>query len=303
MNLSEDYELCPPPRYSTLSHRGSAASTDKNNHLEANEMSESASVLSDATTYVSVDSASLGQFQSNRHLQIDARGIGFFHRVPIPLPIPDSQLEIPVFDRDSGSLMYMSTRSKMHSGDAILRDARRGDGQEALWTKYFFGPGRDPVLYRYPSHPGHVDEQDDGSIPAERKITTTSRWTSRAIAFTLPAHDKREARTFEWRYGKRKDPHTGKRVNLLVLRYTPDPKDDDKPGKILAELVRSPETRAPGSSRSTAGNGGLLGIDQDAEQYLDESLVVATCLIMLKREVDRRRMCQFMMIAGAMSGS
>jgi hypothetical protein len=304
MNLSDDYELHPPPPYSALSARRSAVSMDKKN-----EVSESASIMSDATTYVSIDSSSQDSFHPTRHLQIDARGVGFFRRVPIPLPLPDSQLEIPIFDRDSGSLMYTSTRSKMHCGDAILRDARDGSGggREALWTKYLFGPGRDPVLYRLPlpsSHPAFVkgDSRTD-IMPAESKIPTTSQWTSRAISFPVPAHNKRAAGTFEWTYGKHKDPHTGKRVNLLVLRWKPNfSKDDNTTGKILAELVRSEETRPRGSTRVTAGNGGLLRIDQDAEQYLDESLVVATCLIMLKREVDRRRMCQTMMIAAAVGG-
>jgi hypothetical protein len=304
MNLSDDYELNPPPPYSALSARRSAVSMDKNNDLEPYEVFESASIISDATTYVSIDSSSQDSFHPTRHLQIDARGVGFFRRVPIPLPLPDSQLEIPIFDRDSGSLMYTSTRSKMHSGDAILRDARdsSGGGREAFRTKYLFGPGRDPVLYRLPlpsSHPAFVNDDSTGIIPAESKITTTSQWTSRAISFPVPAHNKRTARTFEWTYGKHKDPHTGKRVNLLVLRYKPDFSKDEK---ILAELIRSEETRPRGSTRVTAGNGGLLRIDQDAEQYLDESLVVATCLIMLKREVDRRRMCQTMMITAAVGG-
>jgi hypothetical protein len=35
---------------------------------------------------------------------------------------------------------------------------------------------------------------------------------------------------------------------------------------------------------------------------VDEALVVATCLTMLKKEVDRRRMIQMMVIAGAAGG-
>jgi hypothetical protein len=35
---------------------------------------------------------------------------------------------------------------------------------------------------------------------------------------------------------------------------------------------------------------------------LEEVVVVATCLVMLKKEIDRLRMVQFMVIAGAASG-
>jgi hypothetical protein len=35
---------------------------------------------------------------------------------------------------------------------------------------------------------------------------------------------------------------------------------------------------------------------------IDESVVVATCLVMLKKEVDRRRLIQMMVMSGAASG-
>jgi hypothetical protein len=74
------------------------------------------------------------------------------------------------------------------------------------------------------------------------------------------------------------------------------------PGQRLAQLVRNDQTRPEGTRKSTAGNGGQLIIAPGADTELDEALIVATCLLMLKKEIDRRRLIQFMVLAGAGSG-
>jgi len=56
-------------------------------------------------------------------------------------------------------------------------------------------------------------------------------------------------------------------------------------------LWRTSGTRAQGTSRCTAGNGGQLILDQEATSHVDEALIIATCLVMLKKEIDRRRGC------------
>jgi hypothetical protein len=74
----------------------------------------------------------------------------------------------------------------------------------------------------------------------------------------------------------------------------------------VGQLVRSEETRTPGSRASSAGNGGRLEMCLDGAEgerkVVDEVTVASTCLVMLKREVDRRRACQMMMISAAISG-
>jgi hypothetical protein len=69
----------------------------------------------------------------------------------------------------------------------------------------------------------------------------------------------------------------------------------------LAALIRNEGTRTSGSKSCSAGSGGklLLGEGFDSKEGLSEDLVVATCLLMLKTEIDRRRAVQFMVIAGA----
>ncbi|KAK4121809.1 hypothetical protein N657DRAFT_647299 [Parathielavia appendiculata] len=93
----------------------------------------------------------------------------------------------------------------------------------------------------------------------------------------------------------------------------------------IAHFIRGASTRTPGTSVRDAGNGGRLvmdlrlwednsmppqaGEDGNAEggvSKLDREmagvLVVATCLVMLKREVDRRRAQQAAILAGAVGG-
>ncbi len=75
----------------------------------------------------------------------------------------------------------------------------------------------------------------------------------------------------------------------------------------MAQLVRNADLRSPGSSASSAGNGGRLLVDlslwaaEETERAKHEVLVVTTALCMLKKEVDRRRAQQFAAMA-AMAG-
>lgn len=80
-----------------------------------------------------------------------------------------------------------------------------------------------------------------------------------------------------------------------------DGKSDGK-GTVLAQLIRGDATRTPGSKSCSAGNGGQLVLDQDAAAALDEPLIVATCLMMLKKEIDRRRAIQMALMVSIASG-
>lgn len=70
--------------------------------------------------------------------------------------------------------------------------------------------------------------------------------------------------------------------------------------KLIAQLIRSKATRTVGTNARTAGNGGELTLSKDAEEFLAERLIVATCITMLKREIDRRRFKQFTFLVGVL---
>ncbi|KAJ5604381.1 hypothetical protein N7510_009535 [Penicillium lagena] len=218
-------------------------------------------------------------FTSSRKLYIGAKGIR-----ALRLPMPDSQTEIPVYDED-GVIAYSSARSKRWSGSCVLSNVKCGN---LIHTDYFIGPNRDPILRLL---------QSTDVRPEELQIS--SKWTSRSTTFTMPNGTR-----FEWSYAKEK--RDGKHVNLIILRVVDADSQGKEPtnGRMVAKLVRGQDTRTPGTSRSRAGNGGELQIDGNAltSAQLEEAVVVATCLVMMKREIDRRRALQFAMIAGGGGG-
>lgn len=79
----------------------------------------------------------------------------------------------------------------------------------------------------------------------------------------------------------------------------------------IARLVRGPGTRTEGTARSDAGNGGLLllnladwaGEKRGREEEEVRVLIVASCVAMLKKEVDRRRGVQAAVMVSVLSGS
>ncbi|KAF2183479.1 hypothetical protein K469DRAFT_710656 [Zopfia rhizophila CBS 207.26] len=211
-------------------------------------------------------------FYGVKSLHINTKGIPVLR-----LPLPPSELQISIHNPD-GTLAYLSTRERRSSGNSILSDT---SGNQLIGTTYFFGPSRDPVL--------HILGTES------QEIRTVSKWTSRCQKFLLP-----DGRTFEWEYKKEKGVgDKGKKGTALALSMD---------GKRMAMLVRNKDTRTEGSKGCSAGNGGelVLGRDVGMEKEglgLSEEVVVATCLLMLKKEVDRRRTIQFMVLLSAAHGS
>ena len=239
---------------------------------EKEELKTSAASITSGTTAVST--VENPQFIAGKSLFISTRGIPVLR-----LPLPPSELEIGIYNAD-GSLAFQSTREKRWSGSCVLSDASRNN---LVGTTYFWGPSRDPVLKLL----------GPSADPNANTIKSVSKWTSRSQKFVMP-----DGRTFEWTY-KRERLAGGNKATLLVL-YRRD--GSAKNGKRIAQLMRDEDTRSPGSSKCSAGNGGELVLSQDAAEAMDEAVIVATCMLMLKKEIDRRRTVQMMMISAAISG-
>jgi hypothetical protein len=254
-----------PPSYETLlSQEPLEVDVKDLSMLEKKELLETDSVIS---TETSVPLA----FTPNRVLQVGAKGVKL-----IRFPLPPNQLEVPITTTD-GSLMYVSLRQKACSGNATLVDAV---GHELAQSKYRFGPGKPPKISLLAEPEG------------KNEIVVSSRWTSRTVEFiqaSVPV-------TFQWKYLHEKNDQ-GKKITNLTLIV---PGKEKKDGTRIAQLVRNEATRTPGSGSSDAGNGGELQIDLLAAKGLGiaEDVVVSTLLLMLKKEIDRRRAVQFMIIAG-----
>ncbi|EEQ88327.1 hypothetical protein RJZ56_000484 [Blastomyces dermatitidis] len=227
--------------------------------------SSSVSVISTETAETLVNTPA--SFTPGRSLFIDARG-----KALVRLPTPSSQLEIHIHNPDT-SLAYVSTRKSRCSGSSTLSSPECGD---LLFTEYFFGPNREPRIHIL-----------TGSEKASPEVKIKGKWTSRATNFSLP-----DGSVFEWRYVKECGPD-GKKEVLVVLE-----KFEVSGRKRVAHLLRNKRTRPPNTSRCTAGNGGELVIGRDTAEVIDEPLIVATCLLMLKKEIDRRRAIQACVIFG-----
>ncbi|PTD11939.1 hypothetical protein FCULG_00002925 [Fusarium culmorum] len=100
--------------------------------------------------------------------------------------------------------------------------------------------------------------------------------------------------TFEWRYSSRAERRAfmgEKADSLLILE------------QVTKVVVKRGNKRSE-DARSTAGNGGRLMLD--LQEWVDkkeecaemEILAVASCICMLKKEVDRRRVHQTMAMMG-----
>lgn len=251
------------------------------NYLEK-ELCTPLSASSSSTLCSTLTLDNQSPFHPDKTLLIQARGVGCFR-----LPLPNRQLEIDITHSD-GHTAYISTRDRVCSGNSVLSNPKLGD---LIRTEYFFGPNRDPVVHLLQSSSGNSEE-----------IQLRGEWTSRSIGFTTP-----EGSELRWSYAKEK--RDGRKVNLIILSVVDSMGDQKRSSQIperrLAQLLRCKETRTSQTSRCSAGNGGTLQIDEEALRgyRIDEAVVVATCLTMLKKEVDRRRMMQMMVIAGAAGGS
>jgi hypothetical protein len=218
-------------------------------------------------------------------LQIQTPGKALFR-----LPSPPKELEIPIFMLETGRPVYLSVREKRSSGNCRLVDVD-SEGERVLGsTEYHWGPGKCPIVRVNGVGKGGEEEEDEFEIQGKSLV-------SRATVFEC-----RWGR-FEWRYAGRKERSEGM-SSLLVLEKVADG------GRVrVAQLVRGEETRSPGSTGSSAGNGGRLEMrldDGDGDgkgkgQVVDEVTVVSTVLVMLKKEIDRRRALQVAMISAAVS--
>jgi hypothetical protein len=187
--------------------------------------------------------------------------------------------------------VYLSIRPVRRSGSCRLVDAEDETETSIASTTYFFGPGRNPQI--------RIGRDDD--VDADVFEMCGKSLLTRTVYFV-----SRKWGRFEWRYCQKKERgQVGENINsLLVLE-----KIVGAPGKReerirVAQMIRSEEMRTPGTKASYAGNGGRLEMCLANEEgnIIEETTVVVTCLVMMKKEIDRLRSVQAMMISGAAGG-
>lgn len=205
-------------------------------------------------------------FSPSGTLDVQSLGVSLFR-----LPLPQRELNTHIV---RGTLTtYTSTRHKKCSGNCTL--IAHPSLNEVAVTTYFFGPGkkRNPVVSLL---------QKDGRVDEIRIVSSG--------IFSRNAHFEFRGERWEWVHEK--DIREGLKTVLLALYRAPSAA---VPRAKVAEFIRNDDTRTEGSNKYSAGNGGLLVFNTEG---VDEVLLVATLCVMLKKEVDRRRCIQAMVLMG-----
>jgi hypothetical protein len=223
-------------------------------------------------------------FNPTTCLQIRAHG-----KPVLSFPLPSNELEIPIFSTETGRPVYISIRPTRRKGLCRLVLAEDSFETAIARTTYRFGPGpgRNPVV--------RIGRDDD--LSADEFEMVGKNLLTRTVGF-----ETRKWGRFEWRYGNKEERRKYRADNLLVLEKI---MGNGEYRIRVAQLVRNDDSRTPGTKRAAAGNGGRLQMNlrgEAEEELLDEVVVVATCLVMLKKEIDRLRAIQIMAISGAAGG-
>ncbi|KAF9878586.1 hypothetical protein CkaCkLH20_04078 [Colletotrichum karsti] len=263
------------------------------------------STISDSPPSPTTDS-----FTPTAQFQIETSGKQWFS-----LPTGTRPDPIPVFRVEYGSWSQYSqpvyTSLRFSRGDSSCHLVRDSDESQTpvCTTLYRFGPGKPPV-FRLPKSPSPSSSGETSPGAAESEGVDLQIFSKSVTSRTQVL--KTPYGTLRWRYASSKERAAVEGADeLLVCELmekvaTKSFKMEEKTTRI-AQLVRGEGTRTRGTGRSTAGNGGRLMMDlfrwtdlKGGGKEVVEGLVIASCICMLKKEVDRRRMQQFMVLgAGA----
>lgn len=250
-------------------------------------------------------------FRADKIFQINAQG-----KKLLSFPAPSKELEITINELPAPSLdlvaksavttRYKNIRPKRSSGSGTLwHRSPSGNHIPVAETTYRFGPGKPPVIKILSEAGKTLDE-------FELKGVSTF---NRTIAFESKLFGK-----LQWEYYSSKErkefvPAVGTTIDsvpysVIVLQKIFGTGKDNRVIEI-ARLIRNEELRTVGTGRSCAGNGGRLelayeglGIDVEDESAKRnvEALVLASVLVMLKKEIDRMRTRQIAVMV-AIAGS
>ena len=94
---------------------------------------------------------------------------------------------------------------------------------------------------------------------------------------------------WKWRYGYRKEGAKASGHTLLVLQRKKQGSGEEEVDQVVAKLLRDHAADEEGGTKATdAGRGGRLELGLVDEERTVDVLVIMSCLVMLKKEIDRR---------------
>lgn len=287
--LPPDYETTEAVELSRLSPASSST----------NSLPEYTALYSDT----SASASAVSGFHPTKQLQIQAPG---FPLIAFPLPPRPDPIYIfnvsPTGELDDAE--YVSVRQSRNSGSCFLARANGPLQAPLCTTTYRFGLGKPPKIRL-------CGNQNPQEYTEEIEISCKGVLTRSVVMRT-------HLGTFEWRYSSRAERRAaqtsiGEEVDCLlildqVMKVAVEGGKQEERRRKVGQFVRSGGLRTEGSRRSSAGNGGRLMLDlrewvDKKDEVVDmELLAVASCVSMMKKEVDRRRMHQTMVIMGGASG-
>jgi hypothetical protein len=259
--------------------------------MDSKESDGSDATLSGDGTSISGTTVAGDTFTVSMQMQIQSVGLHidtFGHEDSGPIPV----FRVSADGNSSAFPEFVSIRPSPKSNSCALLDSTQPQQTVLISTVYRWGPGRNPRMRVLPAGNSLTPEHAvEGKFQGgeEWEVTGTGNPLSRSKRMATPFG------TFQWRYGSRSERKEYGATSLLVLDKADGP--GSKHRTRVAQLVRNEELRTAGTTRwNTNGNGGRLQID--SRLWEDESkagprdmqaFVVASCICMLKKEVDRQR--------------
>jgi hypothetical protein len=244
-------------------------------------------------------SPTTASFAPTTQLQIHATGVtsssSLCSQDVVPIPVFRIDPRTPTFGIESTEPEYVSLRLQKKSNSCALVRGSDPNGTPLNATVYRWGPGRHPRIRILSRHSSASVEE---AITSENLECDVFEVQSRSI-ISRSQKIVTSFGTFQWRYGGRSEKKETFDANSLLILERIDglsSKESKKQGIRVAQFIRNDEFRTPGTNKHMAGNGGRLMLDlrawmgeKEADTIKVEAFMIASCICMLKREVDRMR--------------
>lgn len=245
-------------------------------------------------------------FHPTQILQIETAGISMI-RVPF---LPPQAMPVPIrtvsHTGEVGPAIYQSIQASRTSGSCVL--IRAESNTPVCTTIYAPGPIRSPQLRHIPTSQEKVVTQKEASKILKAKAPHDAEIIH--VRGENPASRTCSVRTslghFQWRYGNRSEKRDAGGPVMLLERIREQTLPNGKKKTVrkrIGQLLRNREFRSEGSSRMAAGKGGRLMLDlsewadRKADSCILEILAVTSCLVMLRKEMNQRRLKQVAVVA------
>lgn len=212
-----------------------------------------------------------------------------------------SEWTIPIYAGTdiSATPLYVSNRIKRGSSSVILSHKIEG---EIVSTTYRmgFGKNRQPKIRYIKNHTSYGNDiKTESASESEGPVAlqaATSCWSNT----TTMTSEINPSQVLVWKYLRTHTTTEGKvRVMALFDESASSSSANGESGEAIAVLLRTSTTRTPNTKKYDSGNGGQLFINSSST--VDDALIVASCLMYLKKEVDRANAAQGAAVAAAVS--